>query len=172
MSTKSQLLAEELVSTPVHTYRRENLRKLIADNGGPSAIGRRLGYANSAWLVQMTGPNPTRNVSEATAREYEIKLGLPMGVLDTPLDIGENTVPPPRRAHPLRDVAFQPTGSLMSPAQVDELIAVVGKVCEDEHVSLPISKFADIVRLSISDMIEHGNRVREDHVKMLIKLTK
>jgi hypothetical protein len=43
-----------------------------------------MGHANPSFLVQMAGPNPTRNVSEKTARHLESALGLPAGWLDLP----------------------------------------------------------------------------------------
>lgn len=58
-------------------YRRENLRKLIEQWGGPLPLSKKLGYANASFLVQMAGPHPTREVSEKTARTIEMKLELP-----------------------------------------------------------------------------------------------
>lgn len=64
-------------------FRRENLRKFINVNGGPTTVAKLLNISTS-WLVQMTGPSPTRNVSERNARKYESLLGLEPMTLDTP----------------------------------------------------------------------------------------
>lgn len=66
----------------VRDLRRENLRKLIGENGGVLAMGLKLGYADGSFLSQVAGPNPRREVSEGIARSIESKLGMPAGWLD------------------------------------------------------------------------------------------
>ena len=66
----------------VYEYRRENLRRLIEQWHGPGALGAKLGYSNASFLVQMCGPNPTREISERTARKGERTLDLPVWWLD------------------------------------------------------------------------------------------
>jgi hypothetical protein len=66
-------------------YRRCNIRHLIAKFGGQTELSKALGYATSTYLTQMVGPSPIRGISETNAREYEEKLGLPVGALDTPV---------------------------------------------------------------------------------------
>lgn len=51
-----------------YNYGRENLRALVEQWGGPLPIARKLGYSNASFVVQMCGPNPTREVTEKTAR--------------------------------------------------------------------------------------------------------
>lgn len=67
----------------VRELRRENLRKLIGENGGVLALGLKLGYADGSFLSQVAGPNPRREVSEGIARSIEGKLDMPVGWLDT-----------------------------------------------------------------------------------------
>lgn len=50
--------------------------------GGPSSLAKKLGHANGSYLAQLAGPNPSREISEKTAREMESALGLPVGWLD------------------------------------------------------------------------------------------
>lgn len=71
----------------IHDFRRENLRKLADTMGGPSALAKKLGYANSSFIVQMVGPHPIRQVSEFTARKFEQALDLVPNALDNPVDI-------------------------------------------------------------------------------------
>jgi hypothetical protein len=66
----------------VYETRRENLRTIAKQWGGPTSLARKLGHANGSYLAQLIGPNPSREVSEKVAREIEAKLGLPTGWLD------------------------------------------------------------------------------------------
>jgi hypothetical protein len=72
----------------IYKNRRENLRDLIEKNGGANSLARRLSHANASYLSQMAGPNPTRKITERTAREIEEKLGLAYGDLDKGFDSG------------------------------------------------------------------------------------
>lgn len=65
--------------------RRKNLRRL-ADQHGASALADLLGHSNPSYMSQMIGPNPTRVVSERTAREIEWHLGIEPGSLDLDFD--------------------------------------------------------------------------------------
>lgn len=66
----------------VYDTRRENLRGLISQWGGPTSLAKKLGHANGSYIAQLAGPNPSREVSEKVAREIERKLGLPIAWLD------------------------------------------------------------------------------------------
>jgi hypothetical protein len=66
----------------VYDKRRENLRSLMTQWGGPTSLAKKLGHANGSYLAQLAGPNPSRDVSERVAREMETKLGLPIGWID------------------------------------------------------------------------------------------
>lgn len=67
----------------VYEIRRLNLRRLMSEWGGPASLARKLGHANGSYLAQLAGPNPSRDLSERTAREIESKLGLPSNWLDS-----------------------------------------------------------------------------------------
>lgn len=95
----------------VHELRRENLRKLIAQNGGVLALGLKLGYSDGSFISQVAGPNPRRPISESTARTIETKLDMPTGWLDA--------------QHV--DAAFSQELMLECMAAVDEAIEAAGK---------------------------------------------
>lgn len=66
----------------VQELRLNNLRELIKEHGGASELARKAGYSAPSYLMQMAGPNPTRKISEDTARQIETKLSLRPGSLD------------------------------------------------------------------------------------------
>lgn len=66
----------------VFDVRRENLRRLVGQWGGPTSLSRKLGHSNGSYMAQLVGPNPSREISEKVAREIEGKLGLPVGWMD------------------------------------------------------------------------------------------
>lgn len=65
-----------------YEQRRENLRTLAREWGGPTSLSRKLGHSNGSYLAQLIGPHPSREISEKVAREVEGTLGLPLGWLD------------------------------------------------------------------------------------------
>jgi hypothetical protein len=66
----------------VYDQRRDNLRALMTQWGGPTSMAKKLGHTNGSYIAQLAGPNPSREISEKVAREMEGKLGLPIGWLD------------------------------------------------------------------------------------------
>ena len=62
--------------------RLENLRSIIKDRGGVSKLAKETGYSNPSFLSQMAGPNPSREITEKSARKIEGQLGLEPGTLD------------------------------------------------------------------------------------------
>jgi hypothetical protein len=67
----------------VFEARRANLRTLAEKHEGIGKLAEKLGYANSSFLSQLIGPNPTRDVTEKNARKIEAALGLPALWMDT-----------------------------------------------------------------------------------------
>jgi hypothetical protein len=148
--------------------RRDNLRILIQQHDGPAAMARRLGYRNAAFLVQMAGPNPTRPVSERTARGFEEKLGLPPGWLD-------RAAPP---SAPLPAPAAPPP---IDSALVTQVLRLVAESCEAMGVTLAHARFADVVALLYTEAVvallyteaaEERRLPRPEHVQRLVKLLK
>lgn len=70
----------------VYDTRRENLRKLLHEWGGPTSMAKKLGHTNGSYLAQLAGPRPSREISEKVAREIESKLSLPANWLDSEHD--------------------------------------------------------------------------------------
>lgn len=138
-------------------HRLTNLRRLIDDAGGPSSLAKKLGYSNASFLVQMAGPNPMRKVTEKTARAFEEKLGLPAGHLDQP---SAPSAPP---------VASAPPQSV--PFTVD-LIRLVGKVLDEEHVSLPPLRFADLVAFALVESEAQRKMADADQIRRVVALMK
>lgn len=132
-----------------YTNRRENLRRLIEQWGGPSTLAQKLGYSNASFLVQMAGPHPTRDVSEKTARKIEAALDLRAGALDAP----------PVKAPKVK------TGLLQ------EVVESVGNWCQEAGVTLPHSKFANLVTMVYQDAESNGE-IRESFAKSLIQFAK
>jgi hypothetical protein len=155
----------------VSDFRRENLRKLIDNNGGPLAVATKLGYANSSFLVQMAGPSPIRDVSEKTARAFEEKLGLEPMSLDKEVDVSA-VESPTTIAVRRRNSGVPRVPEAMAAADLGKLIQLVGATCESEAVTLPNNKFADIIALTLADAASHNNVPREDYIKQLVRLTK
>lgn len=117
--------------------RRDNLRKLIQQHGGPTALARKLGYKNAAFLVTVGGPNPTRSVTERNARSIESKLGLPPRSLDA---VGANPAP---------------EGSV-STELIRESVRCVAEHVNAVGVKLTPAKFADLVVFVYLDALDKG----------------
>lgn len=136
----------------VGEYRRANIKALIEERGGLTRLSKAMGYKNPSFLSQMTGPNPTREITEKVARRIEEVLRLPNGSLDKPIGY----------AQPSPD----PTATLVA-----DVIRVVGLACETEGVNLGPLKFSEIVALAYADSVERGEP-RADRVKQLVRLLK
>jgi hypothetical protein len=134
--------------------RRDNLRALVAREGGGAKVASRLGYRSASFLSQQIGPKPSREITEKTAREYEAKLGLPEGALD------RQEGPP------------QPGAQAIDTSVLVDVIRLLGGVLEAEKVNLPAGRFADVAALAVEDAVTHGGKPRESHIKSLVRLVK
>lgn len=137
----------------VYSHRRANLRNLIEQWGGPKQLADKLGYNNASFLVQMAGPNPSRDVTEKTARRVELALDLPAGWLDRrPGDTNGQT-------H-------------VDTTLVGSVIRIVCQEADDIGVKLHPSKLADVVNLVYADAESNKGKVRLDFVSQLLRLLK
>jgi hypothetical protein len=144
--------------------RRENMRRLIAaTNSRAKGVSAKLGFANSSYVVQMAGPNPSRPISERNARTFELKLGLEPGALDRPLPDEYLALVSSKAV-----VLHKP----MSDVDLGVLIQAVTKVLQDENVELPTAKFATLLTLVVNDAKEHGGEARRDVIKSLVDLAR
>lgn len=133
----------------VHALRRENLRALIGERGGLTDLSNKLGYSNPSFLSQMAGPNPTREITERTARKIEQTLRMEPGVLDRPVAYADR----------------QQGGNVQL---VADALRLVGKVCEAEGVNLGPAKLTELAAL----VLEDGGPPRPERVQRLVALLK
>ena len=126
-------------------------------------MAKLLGYTNASYVVQMIGPNPTRPVTERTARKVESVFGLPVLSLDRPVEVE----PTPTAAPALS--RGKPTSG-MSASEFVEVINVVVRICEEERASFSNRKFADIVSLVAMDADRRGGGADETMVRTLVHL--
>lgn len=144
--------------------RRSKLRHLMKLHG-TGKLANMLGYSQPSFISQMAGPNPTRELTEKTARRFEQQLNLAPGFFDEPFPmVEEDDVPAPPAP------AAQPAPG--DTALVAEVIRLVGSISAGEAVTLPPMKFADVVALAYVDAAEHGGKPREDHIKQIVRLLK
>ncbi len=158
-----------MVGTDIGEVRRANLRKLMAQYGGPAALARKLGYSNASFIVQMAGPNPTRGVTEKRCREFEEKLELPQGWFDRP-GTGTPALSSPRNGPDAPSLAAS-TGEVNSEF-LGDVIRTVAEVCTEQGVTLSHSKFADLTALIYSEAASSGSLPSVAHIRRLVGLLK
>lgn len=147
--------------------RRENLRRMVGEDGqfdGPLALSKALGYANASFIVQMIGPNPSRDVTEKTARKIERTLKLEDGSLDWPPE----DKPASRAKAPTRGTKQLPVAG-DTPATI-EIIRQVGRVCDAAGINLPPLRFSDAVAHIIADTAETGVQPSDEKIARLLQL--
>jgi hypothetical protein len=115
--------------------------------GGPTSLATKLGHANGSYVAQLCGPHPSREVSEKTAREIEVRLTLPAGWMD----------------HPQKAPTALDTDALL------EVVAVVRDILEAEGVKATKAQFAALVELTYEHQIQTGNSPAA-YARRLIKL--
>lgn len=147
--------------------RRNNLRRLrdSKEVGGAKALADLVGKPTT-WISQIIGPNPTRPITEDTAREFEEKLGLRPGELDWPQPGSGAVEPVPAVA--ARDAA---PGAL-SVSRDAAIIALLIGICRDDRITLPDLTFADIAAFAISDAIDTGKMPTPEKLRTLMALAK
>ena len=134
----------------VFDTRRDNLRRLIAQWGGPTSLAKKLGHANGSYIAQLAGPHPTRDVSEKVAREIEHRLGIPDGWMDS-----RHKAPP-----------GQPNTSLLI-----DVVATVRDLSDAEGVKVPRDKLEEIIALVYEAAVERNN-IDHHLARRLIKLVR
>ena len=132
----------------IFDLRRENLRRLMKQWGGPTSLAHKLGHSNGSYLAQLAGPHPTREVSEKVAREIESRLQLPDQWMD----------------HRHKVDPGQPDTALLI-----EVVAVAKDSLDAEGVKVTKIKFTELVALSYEHAIEAGS-IDAAYVRRLVKL--
>lgn len=135
--------------------RRASLRLLVEQWGGPLPLSKKLGYSNASFVSQMSGPHPTREVTEKTARKIEELLGLPVGWMDTE-----------HREKP----------SVVAPTPIDvslvaRIVRVVAQTAEDGGVALTPDKMGDVVALVYGDAERRGGDIDNAFLNRVLRLT-
>lgn len=143
-----------------------NLRRLIVEFGGSGKLAKKLGYTNASYLAQIAGPNPIRPITEKTARRFEQSLGLQIGVLDAP----QTEAPVGRRPAPAAERSSAPVAVAPEVRAVTDILRMVAVACDESHVNLPLTKFADLVALVYTDTVETNTTPSVDRVKRLVRL--
>lgn len=131
--------------------RRENLRRVVEELGGHTAVARRLKLAGPSWLSQLYSGH--RPFTEKTARKFEKQLGLKAGSLDVPGEFGSA---PSKPVIVNRDIP-----------QVGETIAVVQSLLTERNQTLTNVKFGAVVDAVFSQVIKTGAVDRELAEKIL-----
>lgn len=134
----------------IYDLRRDNLRELTRTWGGPTSLAKKLGHANGSYLAQLAGPHPSREISEKVAREFEVKLGLPLGWLDQE----HNGAP---RA--------------LDDAALGECVRAVAAALRDAGCRATPDQMADLASLAYEHTKLVG-RVDEPFINRLVRLTK
>lgn len=136
-----------------YNYRRENLRALLEQWGGPLPVARKLGYSNASFVVQMCSPNPTREITEKTARKIEIALGLPPNWLDE------------------APLAHAPAPVPIDSGLVAQIVTVVAQTADDLGIRVSPEKLGDVVALVYADAEAHSG-LRPEFVHQVLRLAR
>lgn len=140
----------------VYAIRRKNLRRERDAWKGPGSFVEALGYArNSAYITQLIGPHPSRDISEKNARRYELNLRKPLRYLDAEHD---------ETPAPLQDRATVDS-RLMA-----EVHRVVHEICESSQRVVPTEKY-DALAWLIYDRARIEGRVDPDLARSLVWLS-
>ncbi len=170
----------------VFENRLANLRKL-AGTYGWTELAKRLSYRQPSFLVQMGGPNPTREVTEKSARRFERDLGLPVGSLDVlapeasaadqirAMDALVNNMPIPAPVAQALQQQITPPAPFSEDENaqfVHDTIQLVAKTIEQQGVKLEKMKHLQIFNMAIGDAIDNGGKVNVSYIVNMVKLLK
>lgn len=133
----------------VYAIRRDNLRTLVKEWGGPTSMAKKLGHTNGSYLAQLIGPHPSREISEKVAREIEVKLALPVGWLDQE-----------HNGH----------GRQIDDAALGECVRAVAAAIRDASLRPDPDTYASLVSLAYEHTKLTG-RVDEPYILRLVRLT-
>lgn len=133
----------------VYETRRDSLRTLITQWGGPTSLAKKLGHSNGSYVAQLVGPNPSREISEKVARQIEGKLGLPVGWLDQ-----EHTGKPK-----------------VDDAALAECVSAVAAALRDANLRPDPDTYGTLVSL-VYEHTKLTGRIDEPYINKLIGLTR
>jgi hypothetical protein len=132
----------------IYDIRRDNLRTLMGQWGGPTSLSRKLGHSNGSYIAQIAGPNPSRQISEKVAREIEAKLELPIGWMDQ---------------------EHAPVPDTLDDQGLTECVTAVATVLRDSSLRPAPATYAQIVSLAY-DRYRLTGRIDEAFLQRLVSL--
>ena len=135
----------------IFEVRRDNLRRLTDQWGGPTSLAKKLGHSNGSYLAQLAGPHPTRDLSEKVAREIERKLQLPDGWMD----------------HLHKAPPGQPDTGLLIDA-----VAIVRDVLDAEGAKAQRAQVEELVALAYEHALANQGHIDTGYVRRLVRLVK
>jgi hypothetical protein len=132
----------------IYDIRRDNLRTLMGQWGGPTSLSRKLGHSNGSYIAQIAGPNPSRQISEKVAREIEAKLELPLGWMDQ---------------------EHAPVPDALDDQGLTECVTAVATVLRDTSLRPTPAAYAQLVSLAY-DRFKLTGRIDEPFLQRLVSL--
>lgn len=136
----------------VNQTRRINLRRLVSEHEGMTALSKKLGLTKPAYVSQLLADPPARPISEKTARKWEKMLGLPDGWMDG-------------QPRPYKDGAAAPLDARL----LETALSMVTEALAAAKVKLPPSHVSEIVVMSYTDALAIG-RVDQDRINKIVGL--
>lgn len=137
----------------VQEIRRKNLRALLTQWGGPTALAKRLKHSGPSYLSQLV--SGVRPITEKNARKIEERTGLSKGWLDREDGTAHASV-----------VAIDVDTSLVTSA-----IIAVGTAAEEDKVHLTPEKLGDMVAL-VYEAAKGSNEVDPAYARKIVRLLK
>lgn len=138
------------MNNDIAKVRRENLRRLIDQMHGPTAVAKRLGFGGPSYVSQMAaGGKP---ITEKTARKIEQKMGFPQFSFDT---------------EPGEPLPFAGTDHSLIAA----VVRAVGEALEKSKLQAKPAKFAELVAIAYESAAKAG-RVDQAQIERLVALLK
>lgn len=136
----------------LNQQRRENLRQVLSEQGGPASFAKKLGQAGPSFLSQMV--NGHRVITEKTSRRIEEVAGKPEYWMDQPHSSLEG---------------MAPTSTVrVDPSFVGAAVKMVAEIQQELKVSLSPEKYAEIVNL----VYENAQRTGEIDAAFSMRLVK
>lgn len=129
--------------------RKKNLRVLIAEYNGPTALAKLLKYSGPSYLSQMVGPH--KPITEKTARAVEKVTGKPTGWLD----IDHEAMPPPIQK---ADTALLST-----------VVLAVSTALDESKLRVATPTLAELIALIYEDALAKG-AVDTTYLARIIKM--
>lgn len=161
----------------IYEIRRANLRRYIDESPMTAvAIAHLLGLKSGSHLSQLTGKNPTRELREDKAREYEKILNLDTGWFDVerddfgkPLAAAPGNMTESQAAEDRRVAERRAPSDVFrlsdNPARVAQIAAMATESAVRAGISVNSAKFAALISLSIEAIRLDDT---DDHIRAYI----